>query len=494
MKILLKLFSLKLLTSLLGLGYSILQVRFFGASRTIEIYFAAQSLIYLVTSLTQSGQLAEIFLPEFHKLNTIKSGLGFKGLNVVINKMFLWGTLIIAIVFIFTPFFIDLLVPGFSGEDKEQAILMFRVLLPYLFLQINNSFFITVLNAEEKYGRAELLGVTNTIVNILSLVVLYSYIGVWALVISLLLGKLIEFIFYIVQLYKIGFRYSFLLSIPEFNHTSFFKTMQSTLMYVGATQIYSIVLTASISFLPEGTFAIFKYVQNLSNKIKGLFIQPFLTIFFTQYSKLLQKSKEVVYEFKKNMGSIINVNTVIIIGTVLLGDYIIELIWGSKKFDTENVKLAYVFLIFNIGSVLISSVSSIYRKMSVAQGKGKRLYSFWVIAQLLSVLFTYVLISNFKTNGLFFIIPLNTLLMGITSYIIYKKTKSSISYNPINRKNIIGVMLIILAVVIKYISLNIVIIESKVNLITILIFGTLLLSLYPIFLIYKLFKNEKVIN
>ena len=200
MKILFTLFSLKLITSLLGLGYSILQIRYFGASRTIEIYFAAQSLIYLVTSLTQSGQLAEVFLPEFHKLNAIKSGLGFKGLNVVINKMFLWGTLIIAIVFIFTPFFINLLVPGFSGEDKEQAILMFRILLPYLFLQINNSFFITVLNAEEKYGRAELLGVTNTIVNILSLVVLYSYIGVWALVISLLLGKLIEFIFYIVQL------------------------------------------------------------------------------------------------------------------------------------------------------------------------------------------------------------------------------------------------------------------------------------------------------
>tara|TARA_B110000091_G_scaffold214551_1_gene268973 strand:+ start:2811 stop:4295 length:1485 start_codon:yes stop_codon:yes gene_type:complete len=494
MKILFTLFSLKLITSLLGLGYSILQIRYFGASRTIEIYFAAQSLIYLVTSLTQSGQLAEVFLPEFHKLNAIKSGLGFKGLNVVINKMFLWGTLIIAIVFIFTPFFINLLVPGFSGEDKEQAILMFRVLLPYLFLQINNSFFITVLNAKEKYGRAELLGVTNTIVNILSLVFLYSYIGVWALVISLLLGKLIEFIFYIVQLYKIGFRYSFFLSIPEFNHTSFFKTMQSTFMYVGATQIYSIVLTASISFLPEGTYAIFKYVQNLANKIKGLFIQPFLTIFFTQYSKLLQKSKEVVYEFKKNLGSIINVNTVIIIGTVLLGDYIIELIWGSKKFDADNVKLAYLFLLFNIGSVLISSIGGVYRKMSVAQGKGKKLYLFWVAAQLLSAGFTYLLISNFKINGLFFIIPLNAFFMGITSYMVYINTKNAINYNYIKSGNFMGLVLITSAVVLKYGSINFGIIEDRVNLIIILIFGTLLLSIYPIFSIYKLFRNEKIIN
>tara|TARA_B100000787_G_C16192189_1_gene298209 strand:+ start:303 stop:1787 length:1485 start_codon:yes stop_codon:yes gene_type:complete len=494
MKLLLKLFSLKLLTSLLGLGYSILQVRYFGASRTIEIYFAAQSLIYLVTSLTQSGQLAEIFLPEFHKLNAIKSGLGFKALNIVINRMFLWGTLIIAIVFIFTPFFINLLVPGFSNEDKEQAILMFRILLPYLFLQINNSFFITVLNAEEKYGRAELLGVTNTIVNILSLVFLYQYIGVWALVISLLSGKFIEFIFYTIQLYKIGFRYSFLLSIPEFNHTSFFKTMQSTFMYVGATQVYSIVLTASISFLPEGTFAIFKYVQNLVNKIKGLFIQPFLTIFFTQYSKLLQKSKKVVYEFNKNIRSITNVNVIIIIGAILMGDFIIDLIWGSKNFDIKDVELAYLFLLFNIGSVLISSIGGVYRKMAVAQGKGKRLYLFWVVAQLLSAVFTYVLISNFKINGLFFIIPLNTFLMGLTSYMIYNKTKNSIYYNFVNKGNIIGLGLIALAFLLKYFSLNFYVIDNKISLILFLIFSTLILTLYPMFSTYKLLKNEKFIN
>jgi putative peptidoglycan lipid II flippase len=491
MKILLNLFSLKLLTSLLGLGYTILQVRYFGASRTIEIYFAAQSLIYLVTSLTQSGQLAEIFLPEYHKLNAIRKGLGYKGLCIVLNRMFLWGSLIIAIVFIFTPFFINLLVPGFSNEDKVQVTLMFRVLLPYLFLQINNSFFITVLNAAEKYGRAEFLGVTNTIVNILSLFILFPYIGVWALIISLLLGKLIEFVFYTVQLYKIGFKFRFLMSIPEFNHKSFFKTMQSTFMYVGATQIYSIVLTASISFLPEGTYAIFKYVQNLANKVKGLFVQPFLTIFFTQYSILLQKSKSVTEEFVKNLSSIININVTIIIGSVLLGDFIIDLLWGSKKFDADNIKLAYLFLLFNIGSVLISSIGSIYRKMAVANGKGKKLYLFWVISQLLSACFTYILISNFEINGLFFIIPLNAFLMGITSFMVYKNTINAVYYNYIKGVNIIGLILIGLAVVLKYVSLNFGLVENKETLLVVLIFCTLTLTLYPIFSIFKLFRNEK---
>jgi peptidoglycan biosynthesis protein MviN/MurJ (putative lipid II flippase) len=493
MKVLLKLFSLKFITSLLGLGYSILQVQYFGASRTIEIYFAAQSLIYLVTSLTQSGQLAEIFLPEFHKLNSIKNGLGFKGLNVVIIRMFLWGSLIIVIVFIFTPIFINLLVPGFSSEDKAEATLMFRVLLPYLFLQINNAFFITTLNAEEKYGRAEFLGVTNTIVNILSLVILFSFFGVWALIVSLMLGKLIEFIFYTIQLYKIGFKFSFVMVIPEFNHILFFKTMQSTFLYVGATQIYSIVLTSSISFLPEGTYAIFKYVQNLSFKAQNLFIQPFMIVFFTKYSILIQKLKSVLDEFKKNMVSIINVNVIIIIGTVLMGDLIIDLIWGSKKFDINAVKLSYLFLLFNIVSVLISSVGSIYRKMVVVQGKGKKLYLYWVAAQLLSSIFSYVLIINFKINGLLLIIPLNSFLMGVTSYIVYKKTVNAIRYNFVNRDNLIGYLLIVLSIFTKYSFLHYFIFENKDNMIINLILSALCLSLFPIFSTYKLLKNEEFI-
>lgn len=486
MNTLLKLFSLKFIASLLGLGYSILQVRYFGASRTIEIYFAAQSLVYLVTSLTQSGQLAEIFLPEYHKLNAIIPKLGFLGLNIVINRMLLWGTLIMAIVFVFAPFFIDLLVPGFDTTDKEQATLIFRILLPYLYLQLINSFFITVLNAEKKFGRAEFLGLTNTIANILVLVVLYNLLGIWALVISLLLGKVIEFIFYILQLYKIGYQYQFIFSIPQFDHKSFFKTMQSTFTYVGATQFYSFVLTASISFLPEGTYAIFKYVQRLSNKIKGLFIQPFMTVFFTEYSLLLQKGKSVTKGFQKYLGGIINVNIIVIIGTVLLGDFIINLIWGGKKFDESNVQLAYVFLVFNIAAVLISSLSQVYRKMAVAHGKGKKLYYYWVFSQILSAVFTYFLIKYFKVNGLFFIIPINALLMGLASYIVYQQTENAIKYKFVTLNNLFALITVIIVIMIKYLDFTF---NSKMLTIIVLALITMALSVYPLINTYKLFKK-----
>lgn len=490
MKIIAKIFSFKLITSFLALAYSVIQVRYFGASRIIEIYFAAQSLIYLVTSMTQSGQLAEIFLPEFHKLNSIKKGIGFDALNIVIFRMFLWGLIIIFLVFIFSPVFIDFLVPGFSSKDKELAVVIFRVLLPFLFLQISNSFFIVVLNASERFGIAEFLGVTNTLVSIFCLLIFYSSYGVWALVISLLVGKLIEFIFYSIELYKIGFRYKFLLSTPEFDHISFFKTMKSTFIYVGATQFYSVVLTSSISYLPEGSYAIFTYVKNLTNKIKGLFIQPFMIVFFTKYSILFQKSKSVVNEFNKNIKSIVNINGIIIIGSVIIGDFIIEILWGSENFNNANIKLAYLFLLFNVFGILLSSIGNVYRKMSVANGKGKFLYNYCSISQILSAVSAYFLILNFNINGLLLIIPLNSLYLGLASYFVYMQTQNNIKYSFLESQYIYLSLLIFISFLIKINFENLIITSDKTFNLFLLIICFCLLSVYPIVRTLKVWSSD----
>ena len=489
MKILLKLFSLKLLTSLLGLIYSILQVRYFGVSRLIEIYFAAQTLVYLVTSLTQSGHLAEVFLPEYHKLEAIKKGLGFKGLNIVINRMFLFGTLILSIVFIFTPFFIDLIVPGFTDEDKSQASLMFRVLIPYLYFQILNSFFITILNAEKKFGKAEIIGVTNTIINILCLLLLFNYMGVWALVLSLLLGKIIEFVFYVIQLNKIGFRFKLIYSMPEFDHNTFFKIMRSTFMYVGATQVYSVVLTASISFLPVGSLAIFKYVENLGNRIKSVFLQPFITIFFTTYSSQISNKSSLKALFVRTLKNLTSVNVIILSGSLLLGKIIIDFLWGGDKFSQKEVDIAFIFLCFNIVGVFISSTGTLYRKIVVSEGKSKTLYQYWVFSQLFCAGIIYILVKHFGINGLYFAKPINAFLIAVVSYIIYRLGSNYTPLKYLTKRNLYSLLLITISF-----SLMMVLNDFEANnMISDIAFRgglVLLLSILPLVSIYKTFKEN----
>ncbi|AUC79541.1 hypothetical protein CW736_09235 [Nonlabens sp. MB-3u-79] len=486
MKVLLKLFSLKFLAAILGVTFSILQIRYFGASRLIEIYFAAQSLVYIVTSLTQSGQLSEIFLPVYHQLNAIKARMGFKALNLILSRMLIFGLLLTVAVFFLTPYIIQLTVPGFEPSDQEFATLIFRVLLPYLLLQIINSFFINILNAEEKFGRAELLGLINSALNVLSLIVFFPYLGIWALVVSLLLGKCIEFLFYLVQLAKLGYKPAFIWRLEGFDHTEFFKAARSTVGYAVSTQTYTMVLTASISYLPEGSFAIFKYLQNLSSKIQNLVVQPFVTIFFTLYSKSLDSMDYLNDLFQKNMKSLLAINAFLIISIYLLGEQAIEVIWGGDKFQGDDVQLAYNFFQFNAIAILIGSINLMYRKMSVADGKGKMLYRYWTVSQLLSALFSYLLIYLFDINGLLFVIPMNVLLLTIATYIVYKKDSIILNFNYFDRDILILSALVFVAIFIQFYFEF----EAKFSLeFFIRIFITTLLCSYPIYLAIKTYRK-----
>ena len=148
-------------------------------------------------------------------------------------------------------------------------------------------------------------------------------------------------------------------------------------------------------------------------------------------------------------------------------------------------------MIFNIIGILISSLGSVYRKMVVAHGEGKKLYFYWVFSQLLSAGFSYFLIRYFKVNGLYFIIPINAFLMGSVSYYIYKKTEAPISYKFLNINNFIALVLISLSIIIKFKSIAIYNLDNKYFILIALILSTMVLSLYPLINTYRLFRLKK---
>ena len=194
--------------------------------------------------------------------------------------------------------------------------------------------------------------------------------------------------------------------------------------------------------------------------------------------------KDTKEEVVKNIVGIVSANIVILIGTILLGDIIIDLIWGGNKFDIDDVKLAYVFLIFNVLAIFITSLGSIYRKMAISHGKGKVLYTYWTFSQILSAGFAYILIKYFSVVGIYILMPLNAFFMAVVSYFVYIKIKKS-NYGLI--KNYVPELLLIgLASTIKYLGeFYIKPLFNKEYLIAFFVLTTLLLSLYPVLVIYK---------
>lgn len=406
-----KLTSINAITSLLGIAYSILQVRYFGASREIEIYFIAQNLLYVTVSLSQTGHLAEIFLPEFLRLEKSCENRGFTALSIIFNRFLLAAVAALVLFFIFAPYLTQLMAPGYSDADKELITSIFRILVPLLLCQIIVSFCRVVLNAKSRYGTPEVIVAITVMINIASLTLFYDTLGLWALVYAMIAGRLFEILFYLFEMHKLGYRHQFVWRIDDFDHQNFFHALKSTIVYVLCTAIFNFTLTASASFLPAGTYAIFRYVQALASKIFSLAIMPFITIFFTEYSKNTGDNK-LVNDYVR---ALISVNICMVMGGVVFGHSLLTLLWAGQKFDALSVDLAYIFLLTNIGALVITSLGNIYRKMAVALGYGRTLYNGWSLAQLLSAGAAVVLISTYKVHGLMSIIAVNFALLALAS-------------------------------------------------------------------------------
>ena len=57
-----------MLGAVTAVASSIVVARLFGTGSDIAVYFGASTLVSLMVSLTQAGQLGEVFLPEFIRL------------------------------------------------------------------------------------------------------------------------------------------------------------------------------------------------------------------------------------------------------------------------------------------------------------------------------------------------------------------------------------------------------------------------------------------
>lgn len=490
MKILARLFSFKLLGAILGMVFIILQARIFGIDRSIEVYFAAQSLIYTVSSLTQSGQLAEIFLPEYLRLSSLRKGCGYDALNVILTRIFIWSVVVTIVMYLSAELFMTLIVPGFQHQEKAEAVHMFRALLPYILLQIFNSFFKTVMNADKIYGRPELLGAINLGFSCLILVAGHKYFGIWVLVYSLFMGKLIEFFFYTVLLYKNGFKIRFKYKIPEFDHVAFLRNFGHTLLYVSGVQISNVVITAGLSLMPQGSLAIYKYIEKIIKKVRGLFIQPFITIFFTEFTRVSQSNLEqrgLVYN--KNSRVLLMVNLILLIFSVFAGEVGLKFLWGNTKFDLREISFAHHLLVFGLVGVLFITYGSLFRKMAVANGQARALYVGWTIIQFMSAIIAYKLLIDLGRNGLLIWLPMRALLTTIVSVMIFYR---SVSYKWKLQGSgdfLLFLLLFFLSIGVKLILdqyLNIGANEYSI----LLLLSFILLSIFPLVLLIKMLRNE----
>ena len=392
---------LNLIGAVIGVVNSVVVAYFFGTSRLVEIFFASSALQACVTRLAQTGQIAEIFLPIYHRVkHTQGVEKAHRAFSIILNWMMIVAAVLAVAMFFLSSLLMRLRVPGFSESDLALGAQMFRVLILVACSRIVIALFRTLAEAERWFGMAEAVGVLSRLLIVGAIVALASSIGVWSLVIAMCLGNLFMLVGLVTLVVRRGFRYHFCLRDEGFRAWSVFRKTFATMGYVGATQVYLFALDAGLSTLPQGVFAAFRYAQTLYDKTSSVLLRPISVVFFTHFSEAVARGATALRELARSaLAGSLAVSSLIIVAMWVAAKPLLGGLWGLERFGVEQMNLAAFLVMLLYMLCLPMALGQLARKTGVSLGLVTSQYFLASLVQLLSGLMVWLLMWQFAVTG-----------------------------------------------------------------------------------------------
>lgn len=329
------------LSALLGVLRDRLLAHTFGASRVLDIYTASFRIPDLVYNFLIAGGLAVAFLPVFAEYFSQDKDRAWKATNYILNAFFLLLILFAIIFFFLTPYLANLILPGFSVQEKSQAIALSRLLLLSPILMGLANIFSSVIQYFRKFlifGLAPLFYNLGIIFGILFLAPRFGIFGVG---VGVVMGALCYFLSQFIWAVFCGFSWQPLLDFKDDSLAKIFKLMVLRVVSVVSSQVSVLVMTAIASTIGLGAIAVFYFSNNLQSFAAGLVGVSFATAVFPILAQAVSENNQKNFSrgFYSSFWQILWIS---LAGSVLLfifRDLAVKILLGGGRFTSEAVKL-----------------------------------------------------------------------------------------------------------------------------------------------------------
>ena len=330
-----------LLSALLGLIRDRLLASSFGAGKDLSIYAAAFRIPDLVYNLLIAGGLTIAFLPVFSDYFSKDKEKAWKIASNILNIFLLFLICLSIIFFIFAPWLVKLIVPGFSLEERGEVVNLTRILSlsPILFGMAN--IFSGILQYFYKFLALGMAPILYNLGIIFGIVFLAPKMGILGIGVGVIIGAFLYFLSQFLIAVSCGFSWKRQLNFKDFASKTIFKLVVPRLISVASQQMNLLVITAIASTISSGAIAIFYYASNLQGIVVSLIGISFASATFPLLAKAL--SEENKQEFLKSFSSafrqIFFFAIPLSILLFLLKSNVVKIILQNGKFDAEAVKL-----------------------------------------------------------------------------------------------------------------------------------------------------------
>jgi putative peptidoglycan lipid II flippase len=389
------------ISAILGLIRDRLLAGHFGAGLELDVYFAAFRIPDFVYNILILGGLTVAFLPLFAEYFSRNKNEVWQMTNYVLNAFLVFLISISFIFFIFTPWLIKWLFPGFGPEHYKLAIPLIRLLfLSPIFFGISN-LLSGILQYFQRFFIYSLTPILYNLGIIFGILFLAPYFGIFGVGMGVVFGAFLHMAVQIPTATKCGFSYKFILDFKYPAIKSIFKLMVPRVFGVAAQQINLIIITAIASTITSGSIAIFSISNNFQSLPIGIIGASFAVAIFPTLSRTWANGQKK--EFLENFSSIFRQILFFIIPIsiliFLLRNRIVEILYLTGKFGLEDAKLTSACLgIFSLSIFAQSLIPFLSRAFfSLQDTKTPTLITICSVLLNIVLIFSFVWLLNFST-------------------------------------------------------------------------------------------------
>ncbi|MBI3335138.1 MAG: murein biosynthesis integral membrane protein MurJ [Candidatus Portnoybacteria bacterium] len=344
-----------LLSRLLGLYRDRLLASSFGASRELDIYYAAFRIPDFIYGVLILGAVSAAFIPVFASLSTKEERDAFVSSSLTSILLFMGG--ICVLLFIFAPYLIALLAPGFSEAEKNTTILLTRIMLLQPVFLAASSVAASVLQSMHHFLATALAPSFYNLGIIIGVIVFVPSFGLVGLAYGVVIGSLLHLLIQLPPLLALGISIKPLVSLTK-EVKKMLSLMGPRVLGIISDQVNLLVVTAIASLLALGSIAIFNLAQNIQAAPVGIIGIAIATAAFPTLTKSFNQNakEEFSHTFLASFRLVLFFGIPLSILFILLRAQIVRVVLGAGLFDWQDTRLTAASLgIFGL-SVFAQSI------------------------------------------------------------------------------------------------------------------------------------------
>src|SRR3989339_602751 len=370
-----------LASAFLGLFRDRLLAGTFGAGNELDVYYTAFTVPDFIALILIFGAISAAVIPIFSSYIIKSKEQAWEYVSALFNIFLGFLILVCIVLIIFTPLIISLVAPGFSGDKKEMAVLLMRIMFLSPIILGASNMISGILQVFHRFLVTALAPVMYNLGIITGILFFVPKFGISGLAWGVVLGGVLHLAIQVPAFIFSGFKYKLNFNFRHEGVIKTIKLMAPRSLGLAAGQLNTIVITAIASTLMAGSIAVFNLANNLSAILVNTVALSLSTAIFPSMSMaFLQAEEEKFVQMFFRLEGVKNLDVVCLalsysVSVILQVSLLLYMLY--KKFPNLKVKE----ISDSLQKIIIASVIMALSTFLIRQllGSSVSLQTFWGI-------------------------------------------------------------------------------------------------------------------